>query len=296
MKYILLFLIFLSSSVFAVNDYDPDAYGNPNRHVFSQIIDHQIYSPAHFFNNNLRYRIDPHINDITIVIGGTIRITVHTAPLVIRAANMWNQHLIAHHSPIRLTEIGSRGEANFWISTANNEQEDALGEDFAQTTLILPDDILNNYFDPPFNIPGVVLANEFHYSKNLFTIIRSIFTNTMTEQEVANMIVYQTISHEFGHALGLLHPTINENEERERTSLYHQNFSIDTQGRHIIGMAMTAQRPRGQPDANVPIMTSDDSYFYLLYEQLHRRLEEGDIGPSELELSAIEMENACSRQ
>ncbi|MCG3463061.1 hypothetical protein L7G72_14645 [Xenorhabdus bovienii] len=284
----------LSLAIFNSFGYDPAAYSNPNRHVCSIAISTQIYSPAGFFNNNLRYRIDENIGSVRVSIDngdGTKRnIDVNVAPLVRDAADMWNQRFIARGSPIRLTEV-PQGEANFQISRANNAQQTSLGEDLAQTTLVLPTDILEHYIDPEFNRPGMYLTNTFSYSRDFFNTIRGTLNEDYTEYHAAKIVVYQTIVHEFGHALGLTHPGSldlgSESEKEEQTV-------IDTSNpRNFLAVAMTAALEQEQPDAKVPVMKEDDGYFSQLREQLERPLNYDDIGPSELELNAIDMENAC---
>ncbi|CDL85295.1 hypothetical protein [Xenorhabdus szentirmaii] len=63
-----LILLILSLAVFYAYGYDPNALSNPNRHVCSFAIGNQIYNPAQFFNNNLRYRIDEGLESVTVVV------------------------------------------------------------------------------------------------------------------------------------------------------------------------------------------------------------------------------------
>lgn len=285
----------LSLAIFNSFGYDPAAYSNQNRHVCSIAISNQIYNPAGFFNNNLRYTIDENIGSVRVSIdnddGTTRNINVDVAPLVRNAADMWNQRLIARGSPIRLTEVpqGLPGQTDFQISRANNSQQTSLGVDLAQTTLVLPTDILEHYTSPEFNRPGMYLTNTFSYPRDTFNTIRRTLNEHYTEPHAAKIVVYQTIIHEFGHALGLTHPgSLDLESEKEK------QIKLDTSNpRNFLAVAMTAALEQEQSDARVPVMTEDDHYFFRLRQQLGRRLNYDDIAPSELELSAIDMENAC---
>ncbi|OTA14560.1 hypothetical protein Xvie_03589 [Xenorhabdus vietnamensis] len=287
----------LSLATFNSFGYDPEAYLNPNRHVCSIAISNQIYNPADFFNNNLRYRIDKNIGSVTVSIDngdGTERnIIIDVAPLVRNAAYMWNQRFIARGSPIRLTEVpqGSPSEADFQISRPNDAQQAILRsrENLAQTTFVLPTDILEHYPVPEFNRPGMFLTNTFSYSRDFFNTIRRALNERYTEHQAAKIVVYQTIAHEFGHALGLTHPGLLslENEKEKRIVIDTSNLG------NFLALAITAELEQGQSDARVPLMTEDDNYFFRLRHQLGRRLNYDDIEPSELELNAIDMENAC---
>ncbi|PHM29474.1 hypothetical protein [Xenorhabdus innexi] len=303
MRYISLVLLL---AIFCAYGYDPASSSNPNRHVCSIAIGNAIYSPAHFFNNNLRYRIDENIGSVTVAIhnsdGTTRNIAIDVAPLVRNAANMWNQRLAARDSPTRLTEApqGSPSESNFRVSRANGAQQNSLDEsnhrrwDFAETTLVLPPEIMQRYSNPIFNQSGMVLTNTFRFSRETFDTIRGAISEYYTENQVAKILVYQTIAHEFGHALGLTHPDalahediINGGKETE--------YQIDSgDPSNFLAIAITAELERGQLNARVPLMTSNDTYFLRLRNQLGRRLNYEDIEPSQLELSAIDMENACS--
>ncbi|SFN99831.1 hypothetical protein [Xenorhabdus japonica] len=291
----------LSLAIFNSFGYDPEAYLNPNRHVCSIAISNQIYNPADFFNNNLRYRIDANIGSVTVSIdngdGTTRNIAIDVAPLVRNAADMWNQRLIARGSPIHLTEVpqGSPSEADFQISRPNDAQQAILHlrESLAQTTLVLPTDILEHYAVPAFNRPGMFLTNTFSYSGDFFNTIRRTLNEHYTEHQAAKIVVYQTIVHEFGHALGLAHPGLL-NLERLPVSEKEEQIVIDTSNSgNFLALAITAELEQGQSDARVPLMTDDDTYFFRLRHQLDRRLNYDDIGPSELELNAIDIENAC---
>ncbi|PHM58975.1 matrixin family metalloprotease [Xenorhabdus sp. KK7.4] len=303
MKYLLLVLLLTTHSVFADSDFDPTARNNSNRHTYSFVVNNQIYSPARFFNNNLRYRIDEHIGQVTVNVGARA-FTVDTAPLVRNAANRWNRRLESIHSPIRLTEIpqGTPHEVDFWITRANDAQENYLVPEppstdpsrplvnhaLAVTTLVLPDEMLKHYSMRYFENPGIVIANTFYLSEESYSQLRNDLSLRLTHEEIANIMVYSTIMHEFGHALGLTHPRTNAGYER-------YGSSINTDRGDILAVAITAQLPRGVPDARVPVMTRASlSYFSSLRTQLNRRVRQTDITPSELELSAINMENACS--
>ncbi|MDC9598209.1 hypothetical protein [Xenorhabdus anantnagensis] len=289
----------LSLATFNSFGYDPEAYLNPNRHVCSMAISNQIYNPADFFNNNLRYRIDENIGSVTVSIdngdGTTRNIVIDVAPLVRNAAAMWNQRLIARGSPIRLTEVpqGSPSEANFQISRANDAQQASLGGDLAETTSVLPTDILEHYVEPEFNRPGMFLTNTFSYSRDFFNTIRRTLNEHYTEHHAAKIVVYQTIAHEFGHALGLTHPGLLNLEKRQVSEKEEQIVIDRSNPGNFLALAITAELEQGQSDARVPLMTNNDTYFFHLRHQLDRRLNYDDIGPSELELNAIDMENAC---
>ncbi|MDC9589616.1 hypothetical protein PSI23_09945 [Xenorhabdus sp. XENO-10] len=289
----------LSLATFNSFGYDPEAYLNPNRHVCSIAISNQIYNPADFFNNNLRYRIDENIGSVTVSIdngdGTTRNFAIDVAPLVRNAADMWNQRFIARGSPIRLTEVpqGSPSEADFQISRENDAQQATWGEALAHTTLVLPADILEHYAVPAFNRPGMFLTDTFPYSKETFNTIRRTLNEHYTEPHAAKIVVYQTIVHEFGHALGLAHPGVL-NLEQLPVSEKEEQIVIDTSNPgNFLALAITAELEQGQSDARVPLMTDSDTYFFRLRHQLDRRLNYDDIGPSELELNAIDMENAC---
>ncbi|MCP9269951.1 matrixin family metalloprotease [Xenorhabdus sp. XENO-1] len=294
MKFICMILSF---AIFNSFGYDPAAYSNPNRHVCSMAISNQIYNPAGFFNNNLRYTIDENIGSVRVSIdnddGTTRNINVDVAPLVRNAADMWNQRLIARGSPIRLTEVpqGLSGQTDFQISRVNSAQQDRLDENFAAayTMEVLPTDILEHYILPEFNRPGMYLANTFSYDRDTFNTVRRTLNEHYTESHAAKIVVYQVIIHEFGHALGLTHPgSLDLESEKEK------QMGIDTSNpRNFLAVAMTAALEQGQPDARVPVMTDDDHYFFRLRQQLGRRLNYDDIAASELELIAIDMENAC---
>ncbi|MGJ0626125.1 hypothetical protein [Xenorhabdus bovienii] len=164
-----------------------------------------------------------------------------------------------------------------------------MDENYAYTMEVLPTDILEHYILPEFNRPGMYLTNTFLYPRDIFNTIRRTLNEHYTESHAAKIVVYQTIIHEFGHALGLTHPgSLDLESEKEK------QMEIDTSNpRNFLAVAMTAALEQGQPDARVPVMTEDDHYFFRLRQQLGRRLIYDDIGPSELELNAIDMENAC---
>ncbi|WP_340607652.1 hypothetical protein [Xenorhabdus bharatensis] len=294
MKYILLIL---SLSAFYAYPYDPSAYSNPNRHVCSIALNNQIYNPSDFFNNNLNYRIAENIGSVTIAIhnddGTTRNIAIEVAPLVRDAADMWNQRLIGRNSPIRLTEIpqGSSSDTDFQITRANDAQQTSLGSDLAETTLILPPEVQEHITNQVFNRPGIVLTNTFHYPRETFDTIRRTLNDHYTEHHVAKILVYHTIAHEFGHALGLTHPGLLElgelNEKENQIQLDRSNPG------HFFAIAITAELEQEQANARVPLMTSNDTYFLRLRNQLGRQLEYNDIAPSELEINAIAMENEC---
>ncbi|MCC8380930.1 hypothetical protein [Xenorhabdus sp. PB30.3] len=294
MKYILLIL---SLSAFYAYPYDPSAYSNPNRHVCSIALNNQIYNPSDFFNNNLRYRIAENIGSVTVSIhnddGTTRNITIEVAPLVRDAADMWNQRLIARNSPIRLTEIpqGSSSDTDFQITRANDAQQTSLGSDLAETTLVLPPEVQEHITNQVFNRPGIVLTNTFNYPRETFNTIRKTLNEHYSEPHVAKILVYHTIAHEFGHALGLTHPGLLElgglNEKENKIQLDRSNPG------HFFAIAITAEVEQGQANARVPLMTSNDTYFLRLRNQLGRQLEYNDLRPSELELNAIATENAC---
>ncbi|MBD2792447.1 zinc metalloprotease [Xenorhabdus szentirmaii] len=303
MKFILLIL---SLAVFCAYGYDPNALSNPNRHVCSFAIGNQIYNPAQFFNNNLRYRINEGLESVTVVVenedGTTTNFVVDVAPLVRNAANMWNQHFIARHSPIRLTEVPQSppSEVDFHISRANDAQQNIFNRESLQavTTLVLPTEITSHYLDPDFDIPGTVISNTINFSREDFDSTINALNETYTAQHVAEIIVYYILAHEFGHSLGLTHPRSYSLGNRER------RIPIDIANmENFLAIAITAELESDQPDARIPIMLDEknededenqnESYFSLLHAQLGRRVNEDDIMPSNLELNATENENAC---
>ncbi|PHM29475.1 hypothetical protein [Xenorhabdus innexi] len=298
MKYSLLFLLLITYHVFAVNNYDPTARYKRNRHVYSAVFNNQIYSPVRFFNNRLRYRIDEHIGQVTINIGERT-LTVDTAPLIRDAADMWNQQLASIQSPIQLVEIPQNppAEVDFWITRANDEQENLLvpspGDSrinfYARTTPVLPDEMRNHYASEHFSNPGIVIANTFYTTEKDFNTFKNMLLAKYSEQKIADIFVYFIIAHEFGHALGLAHPMLEDSNYIET-----RGVPINTDRGDLLSLAITAQLSLGEDDARVPIMTQNPMYFLYLYDQRKsERISSDDIGPSQLELSAIEMENAC---
>ncbi|PHM66732.1 hypothetical protein [Xenorhabdus sp. KJ12.1] len=302
MKYFLFVLLLTAYSVLADSNFDPNARNNPNRHVYSYAINDQVYSPVRFFNNNLRYRIDEHIGQVTVNIGARA-LTVNTAPLIRYAANLWNRRLRSAQIPIQLTEItqSSPSEVDCWISRANDAQEEYLvpppsvtdpshpltNRYLAYTTLVLPDEMLSHYSVKNFTNPGIVIANTFYFSEEVFTALRALISSKYSEQDIANVIVYFTMVHEFGHTLGLTHPIL------QHRRIETHGGPLNTDRGDVMSAALTAQLPRGVPDAGIPIMTSNLSYFRTLATRLNRRIVYRDITPTELELAAISMENSC---
>ncbi|PHM65254.1 hypothetical protein Xsto_02236 [Xenorhabdus stockiae] len=295
MKYILLILLFSASNVFATQDYDPAARTNPNRHACSYAIDDQVYSPARYYNNHLRYLIESNIGQVAVFNGGR-HYLVDTATEIRHAFDMWRRRLAQRGIPITLTEVpqGPPAEVNFWFSRAETDpaynQQGFLRQHniHALTTLILPDQIMNRYVYPLFNISGIVVSDQMYFSDEEFNIFRDALPSGIGDQQIANMLVYYVMSHEIGHALGLHHP----NENMRDFEWSHQD-PIDLEAGHFYGESITALVPRGAPDARTPLMGADDGYFGRLHDQLGRRLNYDDIGPSELELNAIATENAC---
>ncbi|WP_340607675.1 hypothetical protein [Xenorhabdus bharatensis] len=295
MKCILLILLFFASNVFAIQDYDPAVRTNPNRHACSYAINDQVYSPARYYNNHLRYLIESNIGQVA-VFNGERSYFVDTTTEIRHAFDMWRRHLAQRGIPITLTEVpqGPPGEVNFWFSRAEaNPEYNQQGflqqyNIYAVTTLILPDQIMSHYAYPLFNIAGIVVSNQMYFSNEEFNTFRDALPSGIGDQQIATMLVYYIMSHEIGHALGLHHPNENMNDFEGS----HQD-PIDLEAGHIYGESITALVPRGAPDARTPLMGADDGYFERLYNQLGRRLNYDDIGPSELELNAIATENAC---
>ncbi|WP_153020107.1 hypothetical protein [Paramesorhizobium deserti] len=155
-------------------------------------------------------------------------------------------------TPILPDEAQQAVLGNLPIRTANAAQERAMiGDDpddasSAITTPILPDEALEEYMYVNFRQPGIVLLPTRHHTDAQFQRFVQIF-GTDNRQTIADALVFRTLAHEMGHALGLNHP--NDTSEEP----------FDTAGRITLGWARTTTFTRDI--AATPLMIGDQMAY-----------------------------------
>ncbi|HGP0029263.1 TPA: hypothetical protein ACWMEO_004576 [Pseudomonas aeruginosa] len=274
-------------------------------------INNIVYSPTEHYGGQLRIRVDEPSITVAIVDAGIAhQQPVNVTPLLQEAVNMWNS-LLAHINtrlinPLHITILDQDSSLapNFRIRAATEQAEfdfiNLYQNRTVSPTLAITINIFNrartNYVFQPsgtFPEPGIYFSGRNivisgFVSRDYIELLGPNATGhgDVNYQFLAEEIVYHTLSHEIGHALGLAHPG-------DRFIVPSQDGGADV---------LTTRRIVDLSSNLPPIMISNtldrlrEARRYIPGAVLtHAPVRRENVRPSRVELGAILTVEHCAR-
>ncbi|MEQ2026481.1 hypothetical protein ABLB84_12015 [Xenorhabdus szentirmaii] len=252
---------------------------NYNTVVFMFDINHRVYNLFTNYGYSLLYQVPEDLN-LRYIYNNQIY-NLRLATIIGWAAQYWNDVLSPFGFQIRRANTGETSNLIFRSMSVENAR--TFVHELTPSALTLPPN--TDLFESGHALlpdlvtdPGIFITRIRYLTVQDHRMIQGFFGRGDFRDHLVNL-TYALILHEFGHALGLTHPTV----AMSRLSLTPGNQA------DLIGRYRQVGIVRGHDDNEVPIMLQGEVNYLNLLQNQHggNSITRGDIRASRNEREAL---------